>query len=40
MKENAFTLWSHEDALRIRDHIVNMFKIASTEKDVTKRKDL
>lgn len=39
MRENAFTLWSHEDALRIRDHIVNMFKIADTEKDAAKRKE-
>jgi len=39
MKENAFTLWSHEDAIKIRDHIVNMFETASTEIDTEKRKE-
>lgn len=39
MKENAFTLWSHEDAVKIREHIVNMFELASTEEDAEKRKE-
>lgn len=39
MKENAFTLWSHEDALRIREHVINMFKLASEEKDENKRRE-
>lgn len=39
MKENAFTLWSHEDAIKIREHIVNMFEMASTEEDPDKRKE-
>jgi len=39
MKENAFTLWSHEDAIKIRDHIVSMFEMASAEQDAEKRKE-
>lgn len=39
MKENAFTLWSHEDALRIREQIIKMFKAASTEPDEAKRRE-
>lgn len=39
MKENAFTLWSHEDALRIREQIIKMFKAASTEPDEEKRRE-
>lgn len=39
MKENAFTLWSHEDALRIREHIIKMFKAASAETDEAKRRE-
>ena len=32
VKENGFTLWSFEDALRIREHIQEMFAKASIEK--------
>jgi len=39
MKENAFTLWSHEDALRIREQIIKMFKAASLEPDEAKRRE-
>ncbi|MDI3480917.1 MAG: hypothetical protein PWQ97_572 [Tepidanaerobacteraceae bacterium] len=39
MKENAFTLWSREDALRIREHIIKMFKAASNEPDGQKRRE-
>lgn len=39
MKENAFTLWSHEDTLRIREQIIKMFKAASSEPDEQKRRE-
>lgn len=38
VKENGFTLWSFEDAIRIREHIQNMFALASKERDAAKRK--
>lgn len=37
VKENGFTLWSHSDAMKIKEHFENMFKRASTEKNVDKR---
>jgi len=40
VKENGFTLWSFEDALRIREHIQEMFAKASIEKNVNKRKEM
>ncbi|PKM52536.1 MAG: 6-phosphogluconate dehydrogenase [Firmicutes bacterium HGW-Firmicutes-7] len=40
VKENAFSLWSFEDAIRIREHIRNMFRLASQEKNIEKRKEL
>lgn len=39
-KENAFTLWSYEDAVKIRNHIENMFEKASLELDIEERKKL
>ena len=36
--EHAFKLWSLEDALKIKNHIVHMFKTASEEQDTDKRK--
>ncbi len=38
MKENAFSLWSLEDAKNIKGHIINMFQKASKETDETRRK--
>ncbi len=40
MEENCFTLWSLEDAKKINQHIRNMFRLASTEMDLTKRKEM
>ncbi|KLE17056.1 FAD-dependent oxidoreductase [Clostridium sp. C8] len=40
VKENGFTLWSFEDALKIRKHIQDMFAKASLERDVAKRKEM
>ena len=38
VKENGFSLWSLEDAVKIHDHIENMFKKASRERNEKKRK--
>ncbi|MDI6601180.1 MAG: NAD(P)/FAD-dependent oxidoreductase [Thermoanaerobacteraceae bacterium] len=40
MKENAMTLWSLEDAVKIRDHVQEVFEAASKEKDPEKRKSM
>lgn len=37
MAENALTLWSLEDAVRIRDHIKECFRKAAVEKDEMER---
>jgi NADH dehydrogenase len=37
---NAFTLWSYEDAIKIRQHVEEMFLKASYEKDYEERKKL
>lgn len=39
-EEHAFTLWSYEDAMRIRQHVEEMFLKASYEKDYDKRRKL
>jgi len=39
LEEHSLTLWSYEDALRIRDHIVEMFKKASAETDEAARRE-
>lgn len=40
VKENGFTLWSLDDALRIKAHIEDMVRSASYEKDEEKRKKM
>ena len=40
VKENGFTLWSFEDALRLRKHIQDTFDKASRELDPKKRRDM
>ncbi|MDV4149521.1 FAD-dependent oxidoreductase [Clostridium sp. AL.422] len=40
VKENGFTLWSFEDALKIRHHIEDMFAKARLERDASKRKEM
>jgi NADH dehydrogenase len=40
VKENGFTLWSLEDALRIKHHVMEMFEKASIERNPEKRKAL
>jgi len=39
-KDNALTLWSYEDAIRIKNHILRIMGEASIEKDPVKRKNL
>ncbi len=40
IKKHAFTLWSFEDALRIRDHIRDTFRAAAAEPDEAVRKEM
>lgn len=40
VNEHAMTLWSYEDALRIREHILHMFREAVKETNPTRRKSL
>ena len=40
MEHNSFTLWSEDDAIELREHIRNMFKLAANESDLEKRKKL
>ncbi len=40
VKEHAFYLWSLEDALKLREHIEQMFRLAVVEADAEKRKQL
>lgn len=40
VKENGFTLWSMEDALKINEHIENMFRKACNEKNQELKKEL
>ena len=37
VKDNAFSLWSLNDAIKIKHHIENMFKLASKERNAKKR---
>lgn len=37
-KEHAFTLWSYEDAVLLREHIMNMFRNAAKETDSAVRR--
>jgi len=39
-KEHSFTLWSYDDAVRLRDHIHNTFRLASKEVDMDIKKAL
>jgi len=38
--QHAFTLWSYEDAVKLRAHIENMFQLAAIEEDAEVRKQL
>ncbi len=40
IKENAFTLWSFDDAMRLRRHLEDIWAVASAESDPVKRKNL
>lgn len=40
VKESGFTLWSLEDAIKLREHIEQMFKLAAREKDAARRKEM
>jgi len=40
LEENAFTLWSYEDAIKIREHIKRCFTLAAQEKDENEKKKL
>lgn len=40
VQENAFTIWSLKDALKIKAHVESIFEKAQGEKDVMKRKEL
>lgn len=38
--EHAFTLWSYEDAIKLRTHVEKMFQMAAIEEDAEVRKQL
>ncbi len=38
--EHAFTLWSYEDAVKLREHILRMFRTAACESDKDLRRSL
>jgi NADH dehydrogenase len=40
VQENSFTLWSLEDAMRIREHVENRFREAAREPDDQERKKM
>lgn len=40
VKENGFTLWSFEDAIKIREHIQAMLSGAAKERDEKKRREM
>ncbi len=40
VKENSFSLWSFDDAMRLRHHIETVFRKASEEPDTERRKKL
>jgi NADH dehydrogenase len=40
VKENSFTIWSLDDALKIREHIENMFKKAAKERNPEARRKM
>jgi len=39
-EEHAFPLWSYEDAVRLNEHILNMFRRSMKELDPQKRKEM
>ncbi len=39
-EENTFTLWSYEDAIKLRDHIPNMFRAAVKERNPERRQEM
>lgn len=39
-KEYSYTLWSYDDAVKLRDRIHNCFRMAADETDAAKRKEL
>ncbi len=40
IEENSFTLWSYDDAMKIRHHVEKMFQMAAIEEDAATRKQL
>ncbi|KOR76682.1 FAD-dependent oxidoreductase [Paenibacillus solani] len=38
--QNAFTLWSYEDAVRLKEHTLNMFRKAVLQRDPQVRKEM
>ena len=40
VKENGFSLWSLEDALKIKEHIQNRFKAAAKERNEKRRQEM
>lgn len=39
-KEHSFTIWSYDDAVKIKEHVYKMFELASTETDEEKRRKM
>ncbi len=39
-EENSYTLWSYDDAVKLRDRIHDCFRMAADETDVIKRREL
>lgn len=39
-QEYSFPLWSFQEATTLRDHIMNMFRLASIEKNIERKKEL
>ncbi len=40
IQENSFSLWSLEDAIKIREHIEEQFRLAAKEPDIKKREKM
>lgn len=40
VQENGFTVWSLEDALKVREHVENMFRLAAKERNEAKRRQM
>jgi len=39
-EEFSFTLWSYDDAIRLREHVMDMFRAAGAETDPEKKREL